>query len=444
VLVNLDTGDVVLADTLTKDVLSKHLMSGEWIGTKRMMKRIYWLVTTRDVVLHDKVSPYPWFTIVPYFAYFRRGVTAGMVDNAISPQEMLNKSLSSAAHIVNSAANSGWVVEENSLTNMDTEDLEDNGAETGLVVEYGKGAKPPKKIEPNQIPTGVDRLIERSMMAVKNVTVPDAMRGTPGQEISGIAIQSRQFASQQEQALVLDNLARTRHMLANKMLWCMQNFMTDHRILRITETDPATLRQQTVPLPINQPQADGTFLNDMTEGEYDVVITEVPMQVTFENGQFQQAIEMRDKGVRIPDQFVVKHSNLADKSDILEAMAQPRSPTRSPRRRRSSCRRRRCSPRPPRPRRSLEAMYEATTGATLVAANPAIAPLADEMLASSGFVDKNAPPIVPAGRRRRPVVRSRCAAPPSSRPTPIRSCRRTPTVARRAASSNRPTSLKGA
>jgi hypothetical protein len=243
VLVNIDTGEIKLSEPLTPDVLSKHLTSGEWIGSKRMMRRVYWLVTTRDVVLHDKKSPYPFFTIVPYFAYFRRGVTAGMVDNAISPQDVLNKSISSAVHIVNSVANSGWKVEENSLVNMTEDDLEETGAETGLVITYRKGTTPPEKIQANQVPTGVDRLIERANMAVKDVTVPDAMRGTPGQEVSGIALQSKQFASQQQLAVPLDNLAKTRHMLGKKIMWFMQNFMTDRRILRITETDPATMRQ---------------------------------------------------------------------------------------------------------------------------------------------------------------------------------------------------------
>ncbi len=396
VLVNLNTGDVKLAETLAPEELSKHLTSGDWMGTKRMMKRVHWLVTTRDTVLFDDVSPYPWFTLVPYFAYFRRGKTRGMVDNAISQQEIINKTVSAASHIVSSTSNSGWKVEQNSLTNMDTDDLEDQGSATGLVIEYKQGSKPPEKIEPNQIPTGIDRMIERALIAVKESTVPDAMRGTPGQEVSGVAIQSKQFASQQQLAVVLDNLARTRHLLAAKILWCEQNYITDYQIFRITETDPNTLAQATVPLEVNKPQVDGTFFNDLTVGDYDVVITEVPMQITFENSQFQQAIEMRKQGVRIPDQFVVKHSNLADKSDILESMQAPAQPDPEMESKIALANAQARYAGANAVTKMVEGMFDATTAANLIASNPQIAPLADQMLKSAGFVDADAPPIVGA------------------------------------------------
>lgn len=396
VLVNLNTGDVKLAEGLTEEELSKHLTSGEWIGSTRIMKRIHWLVTTRDIVLFDGLSPYPWFTLVPYFAYFRRGKTRGMVDNAISQQEILNKLVSSATHVVSSTANSGWKVEQNSLTNMTTDDLEDQGAMTGLVLEYKQGATAPEKIDPNQIPTGVDRMIERAQMAVKESTVPDAMRGTPGQEVSGIAIQSKQFASQQQLAIVLDNLARTRHLLARKLLWCVQNYMTDYQVLRITETDPATLEQSTVPLEVNKPMPDGTFFNDLTAGDYDIVISEVPMQITFENSQFQQALEMRKQGVRIPDQFVVKHSNLADKTDILQALSAPPQADPEMEAKVKLALAQADAATADALVKLLTGMYDATTAANLIAQNPAIAPLADALLRSAGFIDRDAPPIVPS------------------------------------------------
>ena len=97
-------------------------------------KKVRWTVTCDKVVLHDDFSPYADFTIVPFFAYFRRGRPFGMVRNLLSPQEQLNKIASQELHIVNTTANSGWVVESGSLTNMQAEDLEEHGAETGLVL----------------------------------------------------------------------------------------------------------------------------------------------------------------------------------------------------------------------------------------------------------------------------------------------------------------------
>jgi hypothetical protein len=94
---------------------------------------VRWTVTADTVVLHDEWSPYDHFTLVPYFPYWRRGKPFGMVRNLISPQEQLNKISSQELHIVNTTANSGWIVESGSLTGMTADDLEEHGAETGLV-----------------------------------------------------------------------------------------------------------------------------------------------------------------------------------------------------------------------------------------------------------------------------------------------------------------------
>ena len=54
--------------------------------------------------------------MVPYFAYFRRGRTGGMVDDAIGPQEIVNKAMSQIIHILSSSANGGWITEQGSIT----------------------------------------------------------------------------------------------------------------------------------------------------------------------------------------------------------------------------------------------------------------------------------------------------------------------------------------
>ena len=130
-------GDVVVDDLLTA-AQRANLLSQGYFQTTRVIRRIRWTITSRFVVLHDKWSPYKTFTIIPYFPYFRRGQTRGMVDNLRSMQEAANKSFSQIQHILNSTANGGFFVEEKSLTNMTTQDLEDFGSRTGLVVEYKK------------------------------------------------------------------------------------------------------------------------------------------------------------------------------------------------------------------------------------------------------------------------------------------------------------------
>lgn len=395
-LVFSDTGDVLVLDTLAADSVADAVASGA-VEAKRMRRRVRWVVSTSTQVLHDAISPYDQFTIIPYFCYFRRGQTRGMVDDAIGPQEALNKAVSQYVHIVNTTANSGWIVEEDSLTNMTTEDLEAVGAKTGLVVEFKKGFTAPEKIQPNQVPNGIDRLIDRATKALKDATVPEAMRGLNGPESSGVAIQAKQFASQQQLAVPLDNLAYTRQLLAQRILRLIQRYYDSYRVFRITETDPMTGKEKEQVLEINKFDPEtGTYLYDVTVGEYDVVISEQPMQVTFENSQFQQALEMRKEGVSIPDATVIRYSNLSDKHEILahmEGNTPPADPTIEAKARLLEAQAAKTQAETVDVRGKT--MYSAMQSAQVIAAVPQTSGLADQLLASQGYIDQDAGPLVP-------------------------------------------------
>lgn len=390
------TGDRKLADNLTPEVLAQQTSQGA-VMTKAMFRRVKWVASTCTEVLQDNWSPYDSFTIVPYFAFFRRGQTLGLVDNAIGPQQARNKALAQFVHIVNSSANSGWKVEENALTNMTIEELERKGAMTGLVIEHRKGASV-EKIQPNQVPTGVDRLVEITTNALKSVTVPDAMRGQDGVDTSGIARQTQQFAAQQQIAVPLDNLARTRHMLAEKLQALTKQFYTEKRTFRITETDFATGKPVETAITVNEyDPATGTYKNDLTEGDYDTVVSEQPMAVTFEEGQFQQAMDMRKAGVLLPDTVVVQSSTLSRKAEIVEEMrsASQAAPDPVAEAKAGLLKAQTTKTNADAVNASVTAMFSATQAANQIASVPAIAPLADALLKSANFQDADLPPIVP-------------------------------------------------
>ncbi len=398
-----DSGEVQIEANLSKESIADALNNGA-VRSTRMRRRVKWTVSTYSTVLHDDYSPYEHFTTVPFFAYFRRGKTRGMIDNAIGPQEALNKAVSQYIHIVNTSANSGWSIEQGSLTNITTEDLEGLGARTGLVLEYKKNSTAPQKITPNPVPTGVDRIIDRATQALKDVTVPEAMRGQQGPEVSGIAIQAKQFASQQQLAVPLDNLAFTRALLGKRILKLVQRYYDSHRVFRISETDPNTGKEVEQVLEINKfDPATNSYLYDVTVGDYDVVITEQPMQVTFENSQFQQALEMRKANVAIPDATVIRYSALADKHDILANMqsAQPAAdPTLEAKAKLIEAQARKTDAETVHVQsktvnEDVTAMYSATQAAQVLMTVPGASGVADGLLRSAAFQDKDAAPIVP-------------------------------------------------
>jgi hypothetical protein len=391
------TGEIKVVEGMDPSKLQELTQQG-CVLEKRMRKRVKWSASTLWTKLHDELSPYPFINIVPFFPYFRRGQTRGIVDDGISPQKCLNLGVTQFIHILSTTANSGWIVQENSLTNMSTEDLNNWGGKTGLVIEHKEGSAPPQKIPPNSIPTGVDRLIERATQAARDATVPEAMRGVRGSEQeSGIAKQSDQFASQQQLAVVLDNLAMSRHSLAAKILWMIQNYYTSERIFRITETDPVTGREKTRPLTVNQfDPASGNYLNDLTLGDYDVVITEQPMQVTFENSQYEQALAMRKEGISIPESVIIKHSNLSDKHDILQQLdgnAQGGQESAQVETELKKAQIENLKAKTVETR--LTSQFSALQTAQIIAQTPVTADLGDTLLRSGGYQDQDAPPLLP-------------------------------------------------
>ena len=283
----------------------------------KIKRKVRWTVTADRVVLHDDWSPYNDFTMVPFFAYFRRGRPFGMVRNLLSPQEQLNKIASQELHIVNTTANSGWMVESGSLVGMQTDDLEEHGAETGLVVEYNRGSTPPLKIQPNQIPTGLDRIGQKAAANIQTISgINDSMLGSDSAEVSGIAMQAKQNRGAIMIQVPLDNLRKTRQYLAERVLSLLQSFYTEERIIMVTNEDIPTEPREEVAINVETPE--GRIINDLTLGEYDVIVSTAPARDSFDEVQFAEALNLRQVGVMIPDDAIVQYSHLAKKEELAE------------------------------------------------------------------------------------------------------------------------------
>lgn len=389
-------GDIRPTAGMTPEAIAFAVERGG-MRTKQRMRRVRWTVTCGPVVILDDWSPFKHFTPIPYFAYFRRGKTSGLVDNAIGPQEVLNKSVSQYIHVINTTANSGWTVEENALVNMSEEELEDRGSETGLVIVHKKGQKP-EKIQPNQVPNGIDKMVSIATQAMNAVGgVDEVLRGTAGPEVSGYAIEQRQFAAQQKLTVPLENLAHTRRLVAVRMLDMIQSFYTEPRIIRVTETDPAG-KPVTSEVAINQDDGNGGLLYDMTIGEYDVSITERPVASTFRTSQMMQLYELKKEGAPIPWPLIVRLMNVDHKEELMEAMendsAPPPDPLNEARAKLALAQAHKAEIEGV--NKAVQSQYSAVQTAGLLAANAQLSGSADALLLSAGFQDQDASPIVPA------------------------------------------------
>lgn len=283
----------------------------------RLTRKVRWTTSADCVLLHDDWSPYPTFTVIPFFCYFRRGKPFGVVKNLISPQEIVNKTESQMLHVVNTTANSGWLVEAGALTNMSVDELVERGAQTGLVIEHARGTTI-QKIQPNSVPSGLDNISSRSIGMVREISgVNGAMLGVEGSNVSGVALEAKTMRGSIQLQTIRDNLKRTRRLVANKIVELVQRFYSEERVFYLTNHDG-----ETEEFVVNARDAAGQIANDLTIGEYDVVVSTQPARDNFEDSQFAQALQLREAGVQVPDHRIIQYSGLHRKYELMDEVKQ--------------------------------------------------------------------------------------------------------------------------
>jgi len=296
----------------------------------KLVRRIRWQAQADNVLLHDEWSPYKHLTIIPYFPIFRHGNTLGLVENLLGSQELLNKVSSQELHIANTTANSGWKAKAGSLTNMTVQELEEKGAQTGLVIEVND-MDGLEKITPNAVPSALDRISYKAEEHIKTISgVSDSMQGFDREDVAAKAIQAKRQAGSTNQAKPLDSLTRSDYYVARATLDLVQEFYTEERLMTIThdeatgESQTFTINQANPELETGEETAENPYqeiVNDLTLGEYDVVVSSVPRRETLEDSQFEQAMSMREAGIMLPDSVMVDNSRLINKKDIIKQMA---------------------------------------------------------------------------------------------------------------------------
>lgn len=282
---------------------------------KRRVKKINWVVTVGNMLLHKAISPYKHFTPVPYFPFLIGGKPVGIVEQLRDPQNLLNKTLSQELHIVAGVANSGFKVRAGALSNMTTEQLQERGGEDGIVIEVMNSLADVEKLQPNQVPTGLDRLSYKAGEAMQEISlVNDSLQGLNRSDESGVAIDRK--AQQGSGALtpIYTALDQTRRVIARNWLDLVQEFVTEERVFHITA---GAKTSKTEEVAVNQEQPDGSFLNDLTLGEYSIHISNVPARDSYDMNQFDVLMQMMRQGAPIPWSEVINSLSILDNKDEI-------------------------------------------------------------------------------------------------------------------------------
>ena len=319
--VDLETGDQkAVPDSWDPQKTQRVLMwaneNGEpLILQRKQVRRLRWTHMVGDIIVFDRWSDYDTFTIVPFFPYFRRGQTKGMVDDLLDPQREVNVRRSARQNIIGRSSNGGWQYAKGSLDAQQKRNLELNGGRPGFQLEFDTKQgqlPPPSQIGPGQSPVSVEQLEKEAENDLKEIAgINDSALGQIDQAtVSGRAIQARQQQTVIGLEGFISNYHRTKHLCGRKQLEIVQNFYTTERVVRVVGPGATPLTAT-----INQKAAQGV-VNDITAGTYATVIDETSLSESFLAGQFNELMQLKQIGIPIPDDFLVDASSIGRKDEL--------------------------------------------------------------------------------------------------------------------------------
>lgn len=262
---------------------------------ERMGRRCRWTTMIGDIIVYDDWSLYPTFTLTPFFPYFRRGQTKGMVDDLIDPQREVNKRRSAETDVVTRTAHSGWIYHEQGLKETEKEKLEQYGAAPGINIEWkGEQHHKPTKIDAGQMPVALERLEDKSSDNLKEISsLNDSILGELDRVQSGVAVEARQRQGVIGIQTYMDNNSRTIELRGRKTLEIIQQHYTEPRVFNIVGDDGKPTQ-----FTINQrDKAVGRIINDVTIGKYRIAIDETPLSKSYMAAQFEELMQLIEKQI---------------------------------------------------------------------------------------------------------------------------------------------------
>jgi len=286
VLCMLSTGKTVYKSQIKQEDLDTR---GITIVHEResVRRRVMWYKMTAKEILAESEWPGRWIPVIPVYGaeYELEGkvIRYGMVRGMQDPQRMYNFWRTAETEIVALAPKAPWIVAEGQLEGKeDTWNSANNKSFAYLeykpvLLDDGTPVPPPERQQPQAMPQAqVNAAIGASedMKAVAGMF--DPALGAPGQETSGVMVQRRQQQSDRSNFHFYDNLCRSIRHTGKIILDLIPHYYDTQRVIRIIGEDGVP---DSVTINQKQMTEQGVIvetLNDVTVGQYDIVIDTGP------------------------------------------------------------------------------------------------------------------------------------------------------------------------
>ena len=242
----------------------------------RPKKTVKFAIFSGNEILDRGNNPYKGFNEdnFPYTLYAgyrddEEDIWFGIIKMMKDPQRGFNTIMRQLIHLLNSAPKGMLLHEEGAVLNL--QEYKDRGSAANFDLKVQKGGLANKKVQftsQTQIPQIYENLLTRYGDLMKNLSgIQDVFLGVAaGSREPGITSQLRQQSGLAVLFVIFDNFRRARIHSGKQLLSFIQQYVTGTELLRI---DPLA-----APVVLNGVNPDGTILNDITVGNYDLVVEE--------------------------------------------------------------------------------------------------------------------------------------------------------------------------
>ncbi|MCP3709736.1 hypothetical protein M3I54_22595 [Paraburkholderia sp. CNPSo 3274] len=300
-------------------------------------RRLMWYKMTALEILDQRELPGRWIPVFPVYGaeYDIDGkvIRYGMVRGLQDPQRMYNFWRTAETEIVALAPKAPWLVEEGQIEGHEEEwDNANNRSYShlkykGVMIDGVTPAPPPERLQPQGMPQAQVNAAMGASEDMKAVAgMFDPALGAEGQETSGTMVQRRQKQSDRSNFHFYDNLCITMKHAGMVILDWVPHYYDTQRTIRIIGEDG-------VPdsVTINQKQRDeaGTIqqvLNDVTMGEYDIVMDVGPgydtkREEAADNMLGMLATPLGEKVAMVADDIVMRQFDWPGADQIADRLA---------------------------------------------------------------------------------------------------------------------------
>ncbi len=281
----------------------------------------------------DKLSPFePYYSGYSFFRFMAdwapnsedevlrvQGITRPLKD----PQREKNKAKSQNLHILNTQANSGWVIDDNALTPEGSKKLEEMGAKPGIVIKKKPGSEV-REILPKGPNAGMIQREEKADEEFKQVigVNPDLL-GLQENTASGRAIGLRIKQAVLSLTRLFANYRYSKEIIGKFILEMVPMLFDEKKLIKII--GPQYMGKALDPEKYPEGLKDGhiaAFLTMVKDNKYDVFVAEADQNATMRYEIFQELTELLKAGAPIPMDLLVDYMDLPNSEEVKQKIKQ--------------------------------------------------------------------------------------------------------------------------